>query len=197
MFGNGLKKIGGIPSRAEEALPGSYLSECFVGKTTHHTSIIAGINDVDGIKALWHAAQAEPLKMRTPNGMPFAWTEDGVTYRSDCFAFEKNMAVITDALHNWNKAVTNYDSTDPRTFISEYARPSVLNLNHLIQGGGLGDYQSQPRDAKLLPKVHQVNFLKNIRDGFLALYVYFIYSASVCPTYNLIEQILGQSSRVQ
>jgi hypothetical protein len=169
MFGNGLRTIGSAPRREDNALPGAKLSGYFVGKTTHHTSLIAGMSCARDFKALWHAAQANPSKMRSVDGLPFAWEESGVTYRSDCLAFEKNMTLLADAVETWNDAVTRYDTLDPGTFVNDYARPVVKNLNHLISGGGLGDFQSQPRDPKLLPKSHNLDYAKNLRNGFIAL----------------------------
>lgn len=169
MFGNGLRKIASGPQREPGAQPGTKLSQCFSGKTTHHSSLIACIGGARDLKALWHAAQQNPEKMRSVEGLPFAWEEGGVTYRSDCLAFEKNMTLLADAVETWNSAVAQYEGLDPRTFVNDYARPVVKNLNHLISGGGLGDFQSPPRESILLPKSHSKEYASNLRNGFIAL----------------------------
>ena len=49
-------------------------------------------------------------------------------------------------------------------------QPAIRGLNHLIDGGGLGDYQSAPSDARLLPKSHSKAFLEDLRQGFKAVF---------------------------
>ena len=100
----------------------------------------------------------------TGDDKPFVWEDNGVTYSSDCLAFEKNMVclrvlctaifmhwffldkkwIISDAVDKWNEAVPSYDMIDGKGFIRNYAKPAVAGLNHLIDGGGLGDFQTAP-----------------------------------------------------
>ena len=77
--------------------------------------------------------------------------------------------IISDAIDTWNEVVPKYESIDAKTFTNDYAKPVVAGLNHLINGGGLGDFQSAPGDVRLLPRSHNMTFLRNLRDGFRAL----------------------------
>lgn len=38
----------------------------------------------------------------------------------------------------------SYDMIDGKAFIRDYAKPAVAGLNHLIDGGGIGDFQTAP-----------------------------------------------------
>lgn len=100
---------------------------------------------------------------------PFVWEDSGVTYSSDCLAFEKNMWIISDAVDKWNEAVPSYDMIDGKAFIRDYAKPAVAGLNHLIDGGGIGDFQTAPTDPRLMPRTHDIAFLKSLRSAFKAL----------------------------
>ena len=77
--------------------------------------------------------------------------------------------IISDTLDKWNTVVPIYDSLDARTFVKDYAEPAIKSINHLVDDGGLGEYQSAPADPALLPRSHNIDFLKNIRNGFKAL----------------------------
>tara|TARA_B100000035_G_scaffold83055_1_gene69641 strand:+ start:2787 stop:2984 length:198 start_codon:yes stop_codon:yes gene_type:complete len=62
-----------------------------------------------------------------------------------------------------------YDTLDAKTYVANYAKPVVSGLNHLIDGGGLGDFQSAPGNPNLMPRWHNIDRLKNLRNGFKAL----------------------------
>lgn len=80
-----------VPFKPGPATPGSVYSKLVFGKTSRDIGLINGISDRDGFAALWQAVSAQPSKMQQAEGLPFSWTEQGVTYTSDCLAFEKNM----------------------------------------------------------------------------------------------------------
>ena len=52
--------------------------------------------------------------------------------------------IISDAVDKRNEAVPSYDMIGGKGFIRDYAKPAVAGLNHLIDGGGLGDFQTAP-----------------------------------------------------
>lgn len=78
--------------------------------------------------------------------------------------------IISDAINKWNTLAAEYDHLNPKTLSQEIIKPAVLGLNHLIDGGGLGDFQSAPDDARILPKSHNRAFLEDIRQGFKAVF---------------------------
>ena len=87
----GKKLISGGPKRKSGTLPGAVYSKAFEGKTARDASIISGISGKHDFAALWDAASQKPSAMYDVDGRPFAWEDNGVTYSSDCLAFEKNM----------------------------------------------------------------------------------------------------------
>ena len=85
------KPISVVPSKPGPATPGSVYNNLVFGKTSRDIGLINGVSDRDGFAALWQAVSAQPSKMQPAEGLPFSWIEQGVTYTSDCLAFEKNM----------------------------------------------------------------------------------------------------------
>jgi len=69
----------------------------------------------------------------------------------------------------WNTAVKNYDRIEPKEFVTTVAKPAIAGLNHLLDDGGLGDFQAAPEHPGLVPKSHSPEFLENLRSGFKAL----------------------------
>lgn len=89
---NGRKRISGVPTRVGTLLPGAIYSKAFEGKTAKDASLISSVTSKEDFAAVWDAAVKNPKSMREMDpSLSFAWQENGVTYRSDCLAFEKNM----------------------------------------------------------------------------------------------------------
>ena len=87
----GLRQTPWAPKHANGKSPGAFYAKAFDGGSPDDRSKIVSVRTRDDFAPLWHAAAANPKKMKALDGLPFAWTECGVTYSSDCLAFEKNM----------------------------------------------------------------------------------------------------------
>ena len=94
---NGKKLISGTPVRKGTGQAGAIYGKLFSGKTARDASLLSSISDKDTFSSLWDAAVKTPHSMATTKDRPFKWEENGVTYSSDCLAFEKNM--VSQSLH--------------------------------------------------------------------------------------------------